>query len=286
MRKLFYLCVSFACIAICVSCDLGGSKLAKSQAENDSLMTVVLRQQNDLADLVTILNDATSRLDEINGQISINGSDDSLLGQRDRLIQQLETIKQRIVVKEQQLEELQKKYKNVLGENKELKKSIDRMKNEISTYQERIVEFENTVAAQREEIGQLNTTLASTKEQLAEKTATAAAQQEVIGNQDKMINAGFYVVGSKSQLKEMGLIEGGLFNKKRLNTKGFDTSVFTQIDIREVTEIPLGSKDAKILSAAPESSYELVKNVDKTLTLRILNQSEFWSLSKYLVVMI
>jgi len=288
MKKLFYFCMSCVMIAMFASCDFGGTKqqLAQTQSTNDSLVTVVLRQQNELADLVTTLNEATSRLDDINGQIAINRGDETLLGQRNRIIQQLETIKQRIAVKEQQLDELQKKYKGVLGENKELKKSIDRMKTEINGYQEKIVNFENTVAEQRETIGQLNSTLATTQEELAQKTATNEAQKEVIGNQDKMINAGYYIIGSKSKLKELGLIEGGIFVKKRLNTKGFDTSVFTEIDIREISEIPLGSKDAKVLSPAPESSYEIVKGFDKNMTLRILDQAEFWSLSKYLVVMI
>jgi len=275
-------------ISMLASCDFGGTKqqLAQTQSANDSLMTVVLRQQNELADLVTTLDEATSRLDEINGQIAIGSTDETLLGQRQRMIEQLENIKQRIAVKENQLEELQSKYKSAVGENKELKKTLERMKTDMHNYQVRIARFENTIAEQKETIGKLNTSLATTQEALAEKTATAEAQKEVIGNQDKMINAGYYIVGTKSKLKEYGLIEGGLFVKKRLTTKGFDTALFTEIDIREVTEIPLGSKDAKILSPAPESSYEFVKGFDKTITLRILDQTEFWSLSKYLVVMI
>lgn len=274
-------------VALLTGCN-GEAKqqAAQLQSQNDSLMTVALRQTNELADLMANLDEVSAQLDEINGQISVNNDDETLLGRRQRLIDQLATVKQRIVSKEKELSDLQKKYQSALGENKELQKCITRLKGDISVFQGKIVSLENTVAGQNEQIGKLNTTLNETQEALAVQSATAEAQKTVIDNQDKLINTGFYIIGTKAELKEMGLIEGGLFSKKRLTTKGFDTTSFTQVDIREVSEIPLGSKEARVLSSAPESSYEIVKGYDKTMTLRILDPVAFWSLSKFLVVMI
>ncbi|MDO4497565.1 MAG: hypothetical protein Q4B58_07050 [Bacteroidales bacterium] len=287
MKRILYLFAACVCIAIYASCTDSKTKqqLTESQSQNDSLMTIVLRQNNDLAELVSTLNDVTAQLDEVNGQLSLSSNDETLMGRRKRLMEQLETVKQRIKVKEDELESLQKKYKNVLGENKELQKCVKRMREEIAAFQDNIVNLENTVATQSAQIGQLSATLNETQEALAEQTATSEVQKALIDNQDKMINTGFYIVGSKKELKEMGIIEGGLFNKKRITSKGFNTSVFTQIDIREVTEIQLGSGNPRILSSAPESSYELVKDADKQVTLRILDPVAFWSLSKYLVVL-
>ena len=101
-----------------------------------------------------------------------------------------------------------------------------------------------------------------------------------------MLNEGYYIIASKSKLKELGLVEGGVFSKARLARGTFNVSSFTKIDIREVTEIELKSKDAKILSSAPESSYELVKGLDNMLKLVIKDPGAFWSQSKFLVIKI
>lgn len=287
MKKILYFCVVMMCISMMASCNLSSGKMSEEQVQDSLkyLNTEVFRLQNDVADLVSTLNATEQELNGINDQISLKGDDETLLAKRERMKQQLETIKKRIELKNAELAQLQKKYESSLGENKELKKCIDRMKKEIEGHQARIMGLENVISNQNARIGELNEALTSTQEALAATNLANESQREVIDNQDKMLNAGYYVVGSKSQLKSMGLIEGGLFNKKRLTTKGFDTSVFTQVDIREIEEIKLGSKDAKLLSPAPESSYELVKEYDNSLTLRILDPSAFWSLSKFLVVM-
>lgn len=287
MKPIFTLSSLLLALVLMASCDQSGKQeTVRVQSQNDSLMLVVLQQQNELADLVSTLNETAKQLDGINEQISVNSDDETLYNKRERMMQQLETVKRRIEEKENQLEALQKKYKGALGENKELKKSIDRMKSEINSYQERIVGFENKIAAQNETIGTLSQSLSETQEVLAAQNVANEMQKQVIDGQDKLLNTGYYVVGNKSKLKELGLIEGGLFNRKRLTTKGFDTSVFTQIDIREVSEIPLGSKEATLLTPAPESSYELVKGFDKNMTLRIIDPTAFWSSSKYLVIKI
>ena len=100
-----------------------------------------------------------------------------------------------------------------------------------------------------------------------------------------MLNTGYYIVADKKTLKAKGIAEGGVFSKKRLSTDGFSTEGFTEVDIRELTEIKINDKSPKILSSHPADSYELVQNADKTSTLVIKDQAAFWSNSKFLVVM-
>lgn len=255
--------------------------------EKDSIMVEALRQGNEIAMLQGSLNDVEKQLDALNGQIAVsNGEDQDLVSQRNRLIQKLEILQQNMKEKQQQLDDLQKNYGNVLNQNKELKKTIERLKDESAKYVATISTYEKKMAEQGAKIDSLSTNLAVTQETLATAVATSEQQQQVITAQDQMLNKAYYIVAGKSTLKELGLIEGGLFNKKRLSTKGFDVTGFTSVDIRELSEIALGSKDAKILSSHPESSYELVKGYDKSLTLVIKDATEFWSNTKFLVVMI
>lgn len=281
----------FAMVAVYIlaSCDFGQStkqQLQVARSENDSLLQVTIEQQNELADLVATLNAAAGKLDDINGQIAINNNDQNLQNQRARILQQLDNLQQQIAEKQKLFDDMQKKYKGVLGENKELKKTIDRMQKEISGYQARITTYETKIAEQTEKISKLSTTLAETQEVLEATNNVVEEQVDMIEKQDGDINRRYYIVAKKSALKDLGLVEGGVFNKTRLTTKGFDTKSFTEIDLRNLSQIDLGSKGARLLTPAPESSYELVKGLDKTLTLRVIDKEAFWSLSKYLVVMI
>ena len=287
MKKILFSAAIMAATLMLASCS-GVSKEQYQQATNtnDSLMMVALQQGNEIYDLQTTLQNVTDQLDQINGQISVsNGEDKNLTAQRESLMKKLNLVQQTILEKQAALEELQKKYSSQLGQNKELKKTIDRLQNEVAGYQTEIKNYQNQIIVKDQQIADLSENLSSTKVVLEETQAKSDAQQTVINTQDKMLNTGFYIVASKKSLKEKGLIEGGVFTKKRLTTDGFSTDGFTQVDIRELTELALGAKKADFLTSHPADSYELVKNADKTTTLVIKDQAAFWSNSKYLIVM-
>ena len=91
----------------------------------------------------------------------------------------------------------------------------------------------------------------------------------------------WYVFGTKKELKEQHIMEGG-----KVMTGNFNKSYFTKVDIRNISEIKLMSKSAKLLTTHPSSSYALVRDANKQYTLRITNPQIFWSTSKYLVVLV
>lgn len=277
--SIFVLCIS--------SCKMvSGEKYDQEVSKNDSLLIVALQQSNEIAELSSTMYSISSKLDEINGEIALGNDDNNLVKQRQRLMDQLQKVQDKINQKQDELDALQKKYSSVLSSNKELNKTITRLKGDIETYTNKISSYENVVKEQSKKIESLSTDLNTTQQNLEEKVKENEQQQEVITVQDQMLNEGYYIIASKSKLKELGLVDGGVFSKARLTRGTFDMSAFTKIDIREVSEIELNSKDAKILSSAPESSYEIVKGYDKMLKLVIKDPGAFWSQSKYLVIKI
>lgn len=286
MKKIKFIIMALVCTMMASCNQVSQEQYQQATNTNDSLMLVALQQGNEIYDLNTTLKAVTEQLDQINGQINVsNGEDQSLLAQRDRLMQKLQLVQQTINEKQAALEELQKNYSAQLGKNKELKKTIDRLQNEVKEYEASITSYKNQVAQMGQRISELNSNLELTQTALAETQQKSDAQETVISVQDKMLNTGFYVIADKKQLKELGLIEGGAFSKKRLTTQGFSSEGFTEVDIRELSSLSLGSKSAKILSSHPANSYELQTQADKTLKLVITDQSAFWSNSKFLVVM-
>lgn len=287
MKHSLLFAVACLCITAFTSCNLvSGEKYEQEVSKNDSLLIVALQQSNEIAELSSSMNAISAKLDEINGSISLGNNDSSLKKQREHLMDQLQAIQNKIAEKQQELDEFQKKYKSALSNIKVLKETITRLNSDIEGYTAKISSYEKVVTEQSNTIQQLNTDLTATQQNLEEKIVENAEQQNLINVQDAMLNEGYYIVASKSTLKDLGLVQGGVFSKARLTNGTFDVSAFTKVDIREFDEIALNSKDAKILSSAPESSYELVKGVDKKLTLVIKDKAAFWSQSKFLVIKI
>lgn len=287
-KSVFFLfALIFVCTMSMTSCKLvSGEKYDQEVSKNDSLLVVALQQSNEIAELSNTMYSISSKLDKINGEISLGNDDNNLVKQRERLMQQLQKVQDKISEKQAELDELQKKYSSALSSNKELNRTITRLKNDIENYTSKISSYENTVKEQTKKIESLSSDLSTTQQNLETKVKENEQQQEVIAVQDQMLNEGYYIIASKSKLKELGLVDGGVFSKARLTRGTFDVSAFTKIDIREVSEIDLNSKDAKILSSAPESSYEIIKGYDKNLKLLIKDPAAFWSQSKYLVIKI
>lgn len=285
MKKIFLAIAALVSVAM-TSCDrVSKEQYQQATNTNDSLMYVALQQGNEIYELSTTLKSVSEQLDQINGQLEIsNGEDQSLVAQRDKLMQKLATVQQTIQQKQQALDELQKKYSAQLGQNKVLKQTIDRLQTEIGGYQQEIASYKVSVAQKEEQIAGLTDTLAQTQQTLAETQAQNEQHLEVIETQDQMLNTGYYIIGNKSQLKDLGLLEGGVFAKKRLTTQGFSHEGFNKVDIRELTNLPLGAKKADILTSHPSDSYLLQAQDDGTLALVITDASAFWKNSRFLVV--
>jgi hypothetical protein len=181
---------------------------------------------------------------------------------------------------------------SLLAENKKL---IARMRRDakaqggkIAELQKTIDELERTIAERDAEIGTLKEQLASTNASLASMIQMYQDKDQLASMQRNELNTAFYCVGTKKELMENGVLtkEGGfigLGSVKKLNTESMNKDYFKQIDITQVMEIPINAKKAKVVTSHPTGSFKLEGQVDK---LVISDATKFWSVSKYLVVVV
>jgi hypothetical protein len=132
------------------------------------------------------------------------------------------------------------------------------------------------------EIGQLNTRM--TDQQIA-----IAQKDEKISNQTAEMNKGFLASGTYKALKAKGLVskEGGFLGlgKKESLHQDFSDSLFTQINITETKSIPVNSKNARLITDHPRSSYEMIRDKNNRIaSIEIKDPEQFWKISKYAVV--
>jgi DNA repair exonuclease SbcCD ATPase subunit len=163
-----------------------------------------------------------------------------------------------------------------------LEKMIENLQNSLNLKDEEINDLKNKIEGLHIELSTLNTNYKASEAENAQKAETIKKKTEAL-------NTAYYAVGTSKELKEKKVISkaGGFIGIGKTTTvsEEFNKEYFTKINIEQTTSINLGAKKVKILTNHPKSSYKLVgeKPVEK---LEITNAQDFWSTSKYLVIVI
>ena len=272
MKKLVFL--SLLSVALLTSCGNGAQKDAL-KAQNDSLMVELSNRNAELDDIMGAfnevqegfrqINEAENRVDLQSGSIRENSAD---------------KIKEDIRFISEKLQE--KQLKNSQYNSAQLKKAVANLTKELEAKQQQIETLQAELASKNIRIAELDDAVAGLSQNVSELTAENEAKAATVASQDKALNAAWFVFGTKSELKDQKILEKG----DVLKSADFNKDYFTQIDIRTDKEIKLYSKRAELLTTHPAGSYELVKDAKGQLTLKITNPTEFWSVSRYLVIQV
>lgn len=281
MKKLLMM----ACLAafVLTGCNDGKNNVANNAAQADSLNSIIAQKDSELNDMLGTLNEIEDGLNQINEAENrvVLLKDGEGATKRQKLKEDVQFIATRMKQNKELLAKLQKQLANSSIQGDQLKKTIENL-------QKQLVEKEKQLQALREEldskdihIAALDETINNLNTKTSNLTKESSKKTEVINAQDKQLNTAWYVFGTKKELKNQHIIEDG-----KVMAGNFNKSYFTKVDIREVSEIKLYSKSAKLLTTHPSSSYTLVRDANKQYTLRITNSQIFWSTSKYLVVLV
>lgn len=274
-----------ACLAafVLTGCNDGKNNVANNAAQADSLNSIIAQKDSELNDMLGTLNEIEDGLNQINEAENrvVLLKDGEGATKRQKLKEDVQFIATRMKQNKELLAKLQKQLANSSIQGDQLKKTIENL-------QKQLVEKEKQLQALREEldskdihIAALDETINNLNTKTSNLTKESSKKTEVINAQDKQLNTAWYVFGTKKELKNQHIMEDG-----KVMTGNFNKSYFTKVDIREVSEIKLYSKSAKLLTTHPSSSYTLVRDANKQYTLRITNSQIFWSTSKYLVVLV
>lgn len=282
MKKLLIL-VGFAALLL-TGCKEGKNapNLANVQ-QTDSLNDIIAQKDSEINDMMGTLNEIEEGFQQINEaeqRVSVL-KDGEGANKKQRLREDLQFIANRMKQNKELIAKLQKQLANSSLAGGQLKKTIENLtqqleeKNkQLQTLREELDSKDIHIAELDETVNNLNTNVSNLKTDNQKKV-------ETINAQDKQLNTAWYVFGTKKELKGQHIIEDG-----KLMSGNFNKNYFTKVDIRNISEIKLYSKSAKLLTTHPSSSYTLVRDANKQYILRITNAQMFWSTSKYLVVLV
>ena len=281
MKKLLMM----ACLAALVltSCKDGKTTAGIGAAQNDSLNSIIAQKDSELNDLMGTINEIEDGLNQINeaeNRVTLlkNGEGAS---KKQKLTEDVQFIATRMKQNKELIAKLQKQMANSSIKSEQLQKTIANLTKQLEEKEKQLQALREELDSKDIHIAALDETINNLNTKSNRLASESSKKSEVINAQDKQINTAWYVFGTKKELKNQHILEGN-----KVMTGNFNKNYFTKIDIRDLSEIKLYSKNVKVLTTHPSSTYTLVRDANKQYTLRITNPQIFWSTSKYLVVLV
>jgi DNA repair exonuclease SbcCD ATPase subunit len=282
MKKLVYL---FAFLPLAFSC--GGDKQGGALSAEDSLRAVsggqavrIHDQDSSIQSFINGYNEIQDNLDAIKEKEKIvteNSKDsETRKSKEEQIIADIQSIYDLLNKNKQSLATMKGRLNSANKKNAELEKFITRLTADIEAKDAEINDLKAQLEKLNVEMSTINTTLQETSQESAAKT--------------QKLNTAYYAFGTAKELIKNNVLtkEGGFIGlgKSQKVKEDFNKAYFTKVDVSTLTEIPLGAKKAKLVTTHPAGSYRIDGADGKAEKLVITNSEDFWSASKYLVVVI
>jgi hypothetical protein len=276
------MCISIAMLVM----DGCGNKQAKqieSLAMNDSaLMKENAQKDSSIIAYVKAMNEIQDNLDSI--KVAENILSVNTMGNESKknIVGDIRRINIQLLKYHREIYSLERKLKLVDSQNRELQKLEGHLARELA-------EKDSGIAVLQVKLAKMNDSLVSVIKQFNDSMVVINTLNGKINNMTTEMNTVYYAIGTTREFKKHGVItkEGGFAGIGRTDEvkKDLNTTYFTRADMEKLMVIPLLSRFEKLLSNHPASSYTVTDN-HKSDSLIIKYPGLFWSISKYLVVVV
>ena len=282
MKKLHILAIA-AAIGAASCTDNKPAADPAAMAQKDSLESIIASKDAEINDIVGTLNEIEEGFRQINeAENRVNVAKD---GEGTNKAQQIKENVKYIAGVMQKNRELIAKLKKQLSQSSikgdQLQATIENMSKQLEEKEAQMQQLRLELDSKDIKISELDETVKNLSTDVTNISEESSQKSQTINVQDKQLNTAWYVFGTKDELKEQKILDGGKVLQSNFN-KGY----FTKVDIRNMPELKLYSKSAKLMTTHPSSSYTLAQDGNKQYVLRITNPQLFWSTSKYLVVLV
>lgn len=283
MKKLVYL-LAFLPFVV-TSCGNGGEEGVLSV--EDSLTAVsggqavrIGKQDSSIQSFIRGFNEIQDNLDEIKRKekiVSENSKDpESRKTKEQQIVDDIQSIYDIMNKNKQRLAAMKSKLKESNKKNDELEKFIARLTTEIEEKDAQINDLKGQLERLNVEMTALNLNYEEAVQESSVKT--------------EKLNTAYYAFGTSKELIKNNVLtkEGGFIGmgKTAKMKEDFNKGYFTKVDISVLTEVVLGAKKAKLITTHPAGSYKIEGADGRAEKIVITNAEDFWSASKYLVVVV
>lgn len=270
------------------SCGKHSADYKALKAQNDSLMQAKQAMQGELDSYFSAMNDIEQNIEKIKSTentISIQPIGKELDGDtRKKINDDMTYLNDMLQSNKEELARLKAKLRKSAFHSAEIERTIIRLTKSLEVESGRVDSLQQELSKKDSLISQLGNTVNDLGKNVNELSLQNKQKDTKIKEQDENLHAAWYVFGTKKELKEQKIVStDGLFSPQRVLQGDFNKNYFVRIDARNTKSIPLYSTHAKILTNHPKSSYTLEKQ-NGNFVLLIVDPTNFWSVSKYLVI--
>lgn len=289
MKKVILGCL---CIGVLASCNVKNSDEYKAlQTERDSLLQITNKDQSDISELMSIINEVENNFNQIKEAEKYLTVESKAKGEmtgetKTRIADNFQMINNILKKNKSDIDALNKKLRNAGGQAGQLKKTVERLTAELEQRSAAIVELRDALATRDAQITALTGTVEKLSSDMQDLSNENVEQANKLKEQEKTLNTGYYIFGTSKELKEAKLISGGFLSSSKILKESIDKSIFIKVDIRDVKEIPVYAKKAKVLSDQPKDSYTIAKDANNQAVIKINDYKRFWSLGQFLVIQV
>ena len=281
MKKLMFFAV---CLLTMTSCDNGKSKVDIETAQRvDSLNQVIAQKDNEINDMLSTFGEIEEGFREIaeaQDRVAVAKSGEGA-NSKERIRENIQFIQNTMKQNRELINKLKQQLRESSVKGDALRKLVESMQLQLEEKELQMQQMRALLDEKEIQIMDLDEKVANLNTDVANLTTETNQRAETISTQDKQLNTAWFVFGTKSELKEQQILVDG-----KVLQSSFNKEYFTKIDIRVDKEIKLYSSSAQLLTAHPASSYTLQRDANKQYVLRINDPQQFWSTSKYLVVLV
>lgn len=294
MKRIIYLLVGIVTACCLAACETKKEK-EKQEKETvevvnttDSIDYIIAQKDNELNDMVLTFNeiqDGIVKINEAQGRIS-EARREGEVGNKEAILEDMRTIQTTLELNKELIANLQQQLKEANATSNILKNSLEQTISMLTTQVEaqraEMEELKKELAAKDIVIAEQADKITELKNDVNALTTENDSRQRTITSQDKELHTAYYVFGTKKELKnERILMDGDV-----LQQGNFNKDYFTKIDTRVERVVKLYSKSATLKTSHPTGSYTLERDTKGQYVLRINDPDRFWSVSKYLVIIV
>jgi hypothetical protein len=269
-----------------------------AEAQKDSLLTEVLETtqfvtdvNSELAKAKSLTATSTTSDPGLPGARKDRDDRKAALARVNAVITKLNESEAKLAATETRAKQSRQRNARLLAQIETYKKTIEDLRTTAETQK---ADFETQLAAANTQIATLAGRVDTLTTEKGRLESDKAALSDTVVNLTSYKNTVYYAVGTKDELMKKGVItkEGSkflVFGGTRLEpARNLSPEAFTAIDKTQNTSIPLPRTDKKYKIISRQSPTYLASGVSKdgkiSGTVEIAQPEEFWSASKYLIL--
>jgi len=268
------------------SCVKNSSEYKRLQAQNDSLALVNARNTTEMDDILSLLNEVEDNFRSIKAaenylSVQSNTSGELAPTTRERINSDMKLVTETLEKNRKKISELESKLKNSSVQSTQLQQTVNKLRVELDQKTMALVTLNEELERKSRQISELSASVSNLSKDVQDLRIQSNTQQHTIIQQQKEITKVYYCFGTSNELKRQRILVNDQIGAN------FNRDYFIHVnDFNKLHNIQLRAKKGKLLSKHPDGSYEFVKDANNQVELNILDPVNFWSLTKYLVVLV